>query len=231
MDAGVLGDDTWGALNVHTRRYAENERSGLMVCGINWGGKEDEPAGGASQARSFFSDRAANDWPFPNVLGKWFDVWGHPLQSVRGNEGAFEKSILQTNWIPGQSSSTSNFGIESSAKESIDSFVEILAETRPAMILLCSRALGNALQDHSCLGKVEAVLGKASQLSFIERPCIPKPGGGLYRRFHLATQTFGYTDLIVLPHPSGSRGIHVDYMAGFRQKMEPILDRYKSKLA
>ena len=218
------GIDPWGGLNTCTKHYLENSSGGLMICGINWGGDpEDESDGEVIQ--SFFSDARAYKFPFRNRLARWFARWGHPLEQVAGREGGFERSIVQCNWLRDQSRSMGGRDTVREAVEQTDSFIDLLEQLQPKLILLCSRALGEALYSPTCLSKVERVLGHAEPTRFEKRD-VRKTDGGFYRRFVVSTRIFANTQLVVLPHPTGSKGLSDEYMAAFQDVMEPILDNY-----
>src|SRR5205823_4701408 len=87
-----------------TKLFDENQRAGLMICGINWGSDPDGPQ--STEEVSFFSDHHVNDYVYRNRIVRWFALWGHPLEVTPEKAGPFERSIVQTNWWPDQSRTT-----------------------------------------------------------------------------------------------------------------------------
>ena len=93
-------------LNIAHSEFPE-QQGGLMICGYEWGGGEEEGEGVSEpqidwSANCTFANKdlrygpAALGWRYDNRIKKWFDMWGCPLN--HDDPGEFEKSIIQTNW-------------------------------------------------------------------------------------------------------------------------------------
>lgn len=118
--------------NVATAKFAENYVEGIMVCGINWGG---DPSGNMTpEEPSFFSDKDVNDYPYRNRLLRWFQLWGHSLETVRGRDGAFERSIIQTNWLSDQRRTMHGQDTYETCVSNRDNFFLHLRALRPRLV-------------------------------------------------------------------------------------------------
>lgn len=211
-------------LNTATEWYTENCRNGLMICGINWGGSESDDAHDISI--SFFSDGAVNRYPYRNRLVTWFSLFGHPLESVAGKEGAFERSIVQTNWLRSQSTNMRGKSLYHECIRDSKNMVEHLSVLQPRLIILLSVSLLDALNSKEIFPQVNELLGAA------QRPCIIKKdvvaSGKKLKRFRVGFQEFETASVIALPHPTGSIGISNDYIAAFAPEISKRIDAYKT---
>ena len=90
---------------VLTRDFPENQKHGLMICGINFGYSEEDQTcdkKGSSQQieeKSYFSDIAVNQSQFRNRILRAFSLWGVPFETDADKVSAFERAIFQTNWL------------------------------------------------------------------------------------------------------------------------------------
>lgn len=191
-----------------------------MICGINFGySKEDERQDFAGEAHepeplSFFSNKAVNNTRFRNRLLTWLDSWGICLATSFGNEGAFERSFFQTNWLATQTNSVTSEGAitVNMLVHEADGVLTLLQERKPTTIILVGAALIEALNDIKLRERVESILGARSGNAIIHRGTVlGKPS----KQFKVLTQSFGSTQVISLPHVQ-SLGLTDDYMASFR---------------
>ncbi len=198
-----------------------NDREGIMLCGYEWGwSKADqarnsefqEPAEGKIEVA--FSCKAqhfgpkANAWRYDKNIKKWFELWGHALNSDQAD--GFEKTIVQTNWCD-----TQNHHIDGSYErkllddEQIRNFIFHVNELKPGLILFFGTKLIACLQNEKVLGKFVDIMGAvAVPLKFVQ-----KDFSG--RRFRVGFQDFENCKIISLPHPSSSRGLSDEYIKLF----------------
>lgn len=210
-------------LNVPTAPYLENQAGGIMVCGINWGG---EPSSVAEEP-SFFSDATVGDDRFRNRLLSWFELWGYPLATERGHEGAFERSIVRTNWLRDQQRSMRGKEIVAACIAGKDNFFRHLRALRPRVVFFCGSTLIHTLNDARCKNETIECLGRPKEdLRYIQKEVMHN--GKVLRRFRVGFQRFKCCDVIGLPHPTGSVGLSDRYIAEFADEISPILEKFKS---
>ena len=150
-------------------------------------------------------------------------MWGVPLDCT-GLGGAFEKSIIQTNWA---NTDGHNMGGSQKTKqkllnkEQVDNFISHIEALRPRLILFFGRNLIDCLQNRTVLPRFEQIMGQCIQLL----KCVQKTSK--YRRFKVFFQEFKHCKIVCLPHASGARGLADDYIALFKPEMAEILNSYK----
>lgn len=211
---------------VITKGYPENQQGGILVCGINFGfssADEERERSGETQEKepmSFFSDSKVNCTRFRDRLLTWFSLWDMPLVSIAGNDGAFERSFFQTNWLNTQTNSVTSDGdiTQDTLVDGADGILELLRQRKPKIIILVGSKLIEALNDMRLRARVEAVLG-------------PRPGNatvhkaiqiqGQKRSFKVYTQLYGNARVLCLPHVQ-ARGLTNDYMAGFKSVVRSL---------
>lgn len=221
------GSAKWpAALNIATALFAENQTGGLMVCGLNWGG--DPLAAPDGEAPSFFSDEAVNNFPYRNRLARWFDLWGFTLEKNRGREGAFERSIVQTNWLPDQQRTMHGQNVRALCVSNSENFFTHLRELQPRVILFCGNVLIDILNQAPCRDQAEACLGSADRLQWCQKDVVAN--GKRLKKFRVGFQHFARCEVIGLPHPTGSVGLSDTYVEAFRDEISPILHTFRSGL-
>lgn len=214
-------------LNVMTACFDENRAGGIMVCGINWGG---DPNGEPShESASFFSDEAVNNYPYRNRLLKWFNLWGEPLETKRGKEGAFERSIVQTNWLSDQTPTMHGRSIVEACVAKKSDFLFHLQTLRPRIILFCGSTLSKALNDPRCKAGAEGSLGVSTSLCWLQKHH-RDADGKVCKRFRVGIQRFGQCDVVGLPHPTGCHGLSDDYIKEFRPEISRILQTFRKSI-
>ncbi len=152
-------------LPVHTLIGCENREGGLLLCGLNHGySKEDErqDAAGIDRSdprKSFFSDGEVNDYPFRNRIVSWFSLWGFELARRNEIAGAFERSIVQTNWLQSCSNNMSGINTQQACIDDSESFIQTCSALKPELILFFSKELFWAFSSPSLREKLESIFG------------------------------------------------------------------------
>jgi len=126
---------------IYTQIFEENKSNGLLICGQEPGysikdEKRDENGEGRNGPLSFFSDKSANNYDFRNKIVKWFDFWGYPLSQNVTDAGAFEKSIVQTNWLHKANRSNGARNMQNEFINDPYSFLTICRTFQPGLIFL-----------------------------------------------------------------------------------------------
>ncbi len=212
---------------VITKNYPENLSNGIMICGINFGFSEVDKAKEEQATTdykidelSFFSDQTVNNTRFRNRVLTWLNSWGFNLPSAPDKENAFARAFFQTNWLDTQThsiNSDENITINTLVQES-DSFLRLLEERKPDVIIFIGAMLIEALSDISIRDRVESILGARSGNAEIYQGELPDGKG---RKFKMLTQKFGNTQIISLPHPQ-TRGLTDAYIASLKPRIHVI---------
>lgn len=208
-------------LNLAHSQFPE-QQGGLMICGYEWGGGDEEAQGGDAPrideaAICTFANKdlrygpAALGWRYDNRIKKWFEMWGHPLN--RDDPGDLERSIVQTNWCDSQNPRMDGDYAALWDPAQSSNFLDHVGHFRPRLILLMGSRLIDALQHPSILERFESIAGKC-----IDPPrVVQKPSA--FRRFKISFQTFERCDVVCLPHPSSSHGLSDNYIALFNEEI------------
>ena len=208
-------------LNLGHSEFPE-QQGGLMICGYEWGGGDDEGEDGIVaridwSAECTFANRdlrygpSALKFRYDNKIKKWFELWGRPLNGE--NPGQFERSIILTNWCDSQNPSMGNIRATLNVPSQIDNFLIHVDHFRPNLILFMGRDLIEALNSPTILPRFEESVGKCvKRTKFIQ-----KPSSGT--RFKIGFQAFERCDVVCFPHPSSARGLSYDYIASFKEEM------------
>jgi hypothetical protein len=219
---------------VVTRDFPENLRGGIMICGINFGysvedeKRENRGTLSGPEPLSFFSDKAVNNTRFRNRILTWLCSWGLEFVTRAGEEGAFERSFFQTNWLNTQTRSITSNGaisVETLVQEA-DAFLRLLEQRKPTVIIFVGSQLIEALNDIRIRERVVSILGERSGNAEIYRGDLPNYKG---TKFKMLTQTFGQTRIISLPHPQ-ARGLSDEYVASLKPPVH-ILHRIVERMS
>jgi hypothetical protein len=222
-------------MNTHqvvTADYPENLLGGVMICGINFGfSKEDEQhesrgIATEEEPRSFFSDLSVNQTTFRRRILGWLTGWGLSFTTTAGQEGAFERSFFQTNWLDTQSRSVDSDG-RISKKVLLDGSAGILSvieERRPSVILFFGGDLIEVFNDISIRGRLESILGKRSGNPESLTSDLPSYTG---TKFKMRVQQYGDTSIVSVPHPN-SQGLTNEYIAALKPPMA-VIDKMLAK--
>ena len=146
-------------------------------------------------------------------------MWGHPLDE-NGLGGAFEKSLVQTNWAATQGNTIDNPD-KFTQPEHIDNFLYHIEKLRPKVILFMGSRLADFLNNQNVLPRFEQLVGKQTK----PLETVQKEFDGT--RFNVKFQSFEDCEVVCFPHPSASRGLSYDYIALFAPEMNRILSDFK----
>ena len=210
-------------LNVPTASFFENQKDGLMICGINWGGSPDNPS--EEESASFFSDIRYNNYRYRTKFLKWFELFGHPLQVKEETAGPFERSIVQTNWLSSQSQSMRGKHLPSEYVREWENFEFHVQQLQPKFIIFLSVTMLGTLNSRNCLEKARRLFGPEAPVQILQKDVTS--GGKLLKRFRIGIQKFGDIQIVALPHPTGSIGLSDEYIREFAEDISPLLDHYK----
>ena len=215
--------------NLATAPTTENSDSGLMICGINWGGAEDSDYVWSRDilGDSFFSDRRFNDYPYRNRVVRWFERLGHPLASDVAAAGPFERSIVQTNWMRSQAPNMHGRDLHAECVREWGNFEFHVQRLRPRLIVFMSVQLLEVLNSPPCIGGARRLFGSEAPVDVQTRDLVR--GEKRHKRFRVASQKFERAHCLALPHPTGTRGLSDDYVAAFADVIDPLLRQYKSQ--
>lgn len=217
---------------VITNDYPENHSGGFLICGINFGysakeeNLESQGLAIAPEPLSFFSDQAVNKTRFRDRALRWLSGWGLTFATQSGQEGGFERSFFQTNWLNNQTRSITSDGpitVNTLVEESA-SFLQLLEQRRPSVIFFFGRDPMEALNDTRIRDRVVSILGERSGNAVPLTAEVPEQGG---TKWKMLVQKFGETIIVGLPHPQ-TRGVTDAYMAELKppvQVMQRLLAR------
>ena len=218
-------------LPVHTLIGDENKVGGLLLVGLNHGySKEDERQDNAGidrsdEYKSFFSDKAVNDYPFRNNIVKWFSLWGYNLADNSDDAGAFERSIIQTNWLQTCSNNMGDINKRQACIDDSHSFINTCLALKPRLIFFFSQELLWAFNSSRLSEQIEGIFGKRK--GSVE--CKQKDvifNGKARRRFKFCFQSYENLKIVSMPHATGAQGIADDYIEAFKPEMREIIDSW-----
>lgn len=226
-------------LPVQTLVGRENRECALLLCGLNHGyNKEDErkDAAGIDRAdshKSFFSDGKVNDYPFRNRIVSWFSLWGYELARSNEGAGAFEKSIVQTNWLQTCSNNMRGTDTRRACVDDSESFFRTCEALKPRLIFFFGRELLLAFTSPALSGKVEVIFGaRVGQIRWLQKDVYFN--GKPRRRLQFGFQQYERLTVIVLPHATGAQGVASDYIEAFKLEMRKEIEawwvRHEEKL-
>lgn len=213
-----------------------NDRNGLMICGYEWGWSKDDEADyengeyvlPETEVPHTFANKAlhygkrAKTWPYDRNIRKWFELWGHPMDE-NGLGGAFEQSMLQTNWADTQGRSVNEYE-KFLSKEQVGNFIRHIEVFRPKLILFMGSRLLSYLNNPAVLPHFQQIAGKEVEPLKYTQKMFDKG-----TRFKVGFQKFENCQVVCLPHPSASRGLSHEYIGLFKPEMDKILTTYKTE--
>lgn len=221
-------------LPVHTLIGRENRKGGLLLCGLNHGySKNDErqDAAGIDRAdkiKSFFSDGEVNNYPFRNRIVSWFSLWGFEL--VRRNEmaGAFERSIVQTNWLQSCTNSMRGINVQQECIKDNESFIHTCESLKPELLFFFGRELFWAFSSSALSERIESIFGKrCGETRWLQKNVFFN--GKSRRRFRFGFQQYKKLTVVVLPHATGAQGVANDYIEAFKPEMAETINTWRVK--
>ena len=222
-------------LNLGTKVYPENREGGLMICGLNWGGtpNPDDNWNTDMVGKTFFSDHAHNNQKgkandYNNRIVKWFELLGHPLATTEGKIGEFEKSVLLTTWLRSQSKHLADKYDKSELARESATFEFHVGRFHPKLIIFPSVELLEVINLSEMKDRVHNILGYplGEGVNISTREVIK--GAEKLKSFRIGIQRFSKTDVIALPHPTGSVGLSDAYIEDFKDIISKIIATYKA---
>ena len=197
------------------------------MCGLNPGhSAEDERRDQAGEDRSepyksFFSDENINKYGIRNNMVKWFELWGYKLESSPTTAGAFERSIIQTNWLQHESNNMHGQNVRKACIDNADSFIETCSELKPKLIFFFSKDILHAFASNDLSSRIESIFGKRQNDPYFKKNNVIHDGKKL-RKFKFGFQSYEKLEVVSMPHPSGTPryGLHDRYVESFKPEME-----------
>ena len=119
--------------NEYSTPLTERSVGGLVVCGINFGGDENDPSN-VQYCKPFVDQAQEDSFPFHRKILDWFGAWGHDL---RGDMAAHADRLSHTNYFMDQSVAQKERTNEGWL-EAFPGFVARIAALEPAGVLICS---------------------------------------------------------------------------------------------
>lgn len=218
-------------LPVHTLIDLENREGGLLLCGLNHGySKDDERKDTAGIDRSdprksFFSDGEVNDYPFRNRIVSWFLLWGYELARSNDKASAFDKSIVQTNWLQTCSNNMNGTNSYQACIKDNESFLKTCEVLKPRLIFFFGRELFWAFASPVLSSKVESIFGnRVGEVIWLQKEVYFN--GKLRRRFRFGFQRYEKLMVVVLPHATGAQGVASDYIEAFKPEMTEVVNAW-----
>ncbi len=216
-------------LQFDTKDYPEQKR-GMLICGINWGGNpavlQNDP-NRARYHRSFFSDDSnwvMNACKYRSRVLSWLRCLGLELESSPDRAGRLERSISQVNWLPTQSQNTHGQVNLQACAANWEFFLSHMRAVKPSLILFLSTDLLRALNTDPCLSQAMEILGKPGDMQFEHRDLVRN--GMRHPRLKVGKQIFPEATAIALPHPGYRKGIADEYIKCFRNWIGEELREY-----
>ncbi|AFI03669.1 hypothetical protein [Helicobacter cetorum] len=200
-----------------------NKKHGLVICGLNHGvGVYEDPDNVNAEFIKKVSEEeqsyyfATIPFRFQRRITGWFGLWDCALESEEEKMGAFEKSLININWVDTKSK---NFDDE--LIEHKDNFLQYIEVLEPKLLFFFGIDMLRALNDERIKPYVENFLGKAKN----EPNYITKPFEG--KSFRVGFQSFEKCEVVAFPHPTGTIGLSDEYIALFKDDIKPLIENYR----
>lgn len=132
----------------------ENASGGILIV--------TQPGFGPSEIssgrRAFLFDKSVDRGPVLNRFAEWFALWGIDVKTVRGTEGAFERSFSVLEWPPAP---VEGHGPQTVARiaEHIALLAEVIQKRRPRLVIFLSCYPWRAVNLPSSLAVLENLCG------------------------------------------------------------------------
>lgn len=227
----IMSQSDVEALQVHTLIGTENRSGGIMLCGINHGySKQDEKldTSGVDRSdpyKSFFSDKAVNEYRMRNRIVEWFRLWGYELAGRPETAGVFEKSIVQTNWLQTVTNNVSGVNVRTACIADCESFLLTCETLRPKVLIFLSQQLLWAFTSAELSDRVHAIFGTPiTQTEWLRKEI--REDGKVLRRFKVGFLEYEHLKVISLPHPTGSKGLADSYITSFKPEIGNVIDSW-----
>jgi hypothetical protein len=215
-----------------------NDKDGIMLCGYEWGyskadrereEKQGPPVLDFSKNDAVFSNKAAfygecaKNFRYDQRIIKWFGLWGHPLSEEKG---AFEKTLVQTNWCDGCDHHVEgDYRDKLLAPDQVANFLKHVETLRPRLILFFGSRMIGILQDRRVIAPFQEIAGKIVPIDGKPLLILRKDFQG--QGFNVGFQDFERCQVVGLPHPAGTHGLSDDYIALFRQEIGSRIQEVK----
>lgn len=206
-----------------TRSYPE-QTGGILLCGINWGGRDgDAMAALVRRRQSFFADEAAGTYRYKERILRWFSLWGFPLATKKAEAGPLEKSMAQANWLAERSERSGHRSQPAYLLEHFEEFRAVIEAKRPRLCFFFGACLGVALEkslrDSSKREALEKILGP---LDSLPRSTVRETQNG--KRAKLHEVRFARSLFLCFPHPTGAFGLTNEEVACFAPEVRAALE-------
>ena len=213
-----------------------NEKQGIMLCGYEWGGGDEDVASEEVHAdpskvanlgvvfsnKGLFYGNAAETWPYDKKIREWFRIWGHELRRDALG-GDFEKCLLQTNWCNTQAPNMKGVDYRTKllAPAQVANFIDHVKRFEPRVLMFFGSLMGRLLNTASVAPQFKEIVGPEVKALRYEK--LPFDG----RRFNVGFQTFERCHVVSLPHPTGSHGLSTNYIDLFTPKIGEVISDFK----
>lgn len=205
-----------------TKAYPE-QKNGILLCGINWGGRDDDAMAAQVRRRaSFFSDGAAGTYRYKERILRWFELWDQPLAIHASEAGPRERSIAQANWLAERSERSEHRSQAAYLLDHFGEFLAVIEVQRPRLTFFFGACLGlaleKALRDEAKKEALEKTLGPLVELpgSIVRET----PNG---KRAKLHRVRFARSLFLCFPHPTGAFGLTNEEVACFGPEVRAAL--------
>lgn len=215
---------------VRTLICNENSTGGLLLCGLNHGQTakeaqlENDGIAASIERKSFFSDASVNDFKFRNTIARWFELWGYPLKQDEEVAGSFERSILQTNWLPTCTKNMHGLNVPSTYVADSEELLEVCRVLEPRVIFFFGSSLIEAFNDIELRQSVESIFGKRHGKAAWRQKDVFADGKRRIR-FRFGFQHFDRLTIVSLPHPTGAH-VASDYIEAFKAEMSEVINTW-----
>lgn len=131
-----------------------------------------------------------------------------------------EKSIMQTNWLPGASKNIQGWDLDKHYTHYKDSFLLLLEVIKPRIIFFTSVGLLEAFNTPNNLIEVRKIFGKKKYYEIIS-----STPHKIKRKFRFGFEEFERCKIIAVPHPTGAR-VPNEPIIEFSPRIKDILNDY-----
>ena len=203
-------------LNLDTKIFEGlNSKEGIMLCGYEWGGSGSEDLFKRNQGPF-----TKNNYKYANRIKTWFELWGHKIDKG----GAFDKTLLQTNWCNTRSREIEgNYLDKLLADEQVENFIYHIYSFKPRLLIFFGSVMIKILQNKKVLPRFMEIMGRKET-----EPLEVKRNSSFHgKKFKVSFQSFEKCNVISLPHPSGSRGLKDEYIELFAECIGPKIQEVK----
>ncbi|WP_104712578.1 hypothetical protein [Helicobacter cetorum] len=200
-----------------------NKKHGLVICGLNYGVGVDEELDDVNAEFIKKVSEKEQSYYFPAIpyrfqrrITKWFSLWDCALESEEENMGAFEKSLININWVDTKSK---NFDDE--LIEHKDNFLQYIEVLEPKLLFFFGIDMLRALNDERVKPYAEKTLGKVvNDFTYISR--VANSRGDNYS---VGFQSFEKCEVVAFPHPRSA--VSNVFVSSFKDNIKPLIENYR----